>query len=157
MLALHPELARRVRIFSAFCNRPRPLGLRNPTIALIRLTLAVPYMAFPHERFDDLWNNAFASCQNIEELRWQSVLPVPQRILEDLVNQTRLRILTIPAESLSTPQVNHVIRIKSLQELTLLTPDQAFQPVIADWINSMSNTLTRLHIEVSRDTCHFCA
>lgn len=106
-------------------------------------------MMVPHERFDDLWVEAFANCQNISEFRWRSTLPVPDAILAELSSKRKLRILTIPADALSTtPQVEQLARTNSLEQLTLLAPDREFRTIMVGWINSMSHTLTRLHIEV---------
>lgn len=106
-------------------------------------------MTIPHERFDDLWVEAFTNCLNISEFRWRSALPLPSAILAGLSTKSALRVLTIPADRLTAaPQIDHITRIRSLEQLTLLVPDRAFRFFIVEWINSMSDTLTRLHIEV---------
>lgn len=106
-------------------------------------------MTVPHERFDDLWVEAFANCQNISEFRWRSTLPVPDAILAGLSSRHKLRILTLPADALSTsPQVERLARTNPLEQLTLLAPDRELRTILVRWINSMSDTLTRLHIEV---------
>lgn len=106
-------------------------------------------MEVPHERFDDLWVEAFALCHNITEFRWRSTLPLPHAILAGLAHKAGLRVLTIPTDGLSTAsQVEHITRIHSLEQLTLVAPDRAFRSTITAWINAMQETLMRLHIEV---------
>lgn len=106
-------------------------------------------MEVPHERFDDLWERGFANCVNLEEFRWRSCLPIPTSILRGLSARARLRVLSIPADNLSTTSsVRTLADIHPLEELTILAPDRPFAAILVDWVNSMGEILQRLHIEV---------
>ncbi|KAF8316794.1 hypothetical protein DL93DRAFT_715496 [Clavulina sp. PMI_390] len=122
--------------------------IRYPHLASRVRSYIVPHMPQPHERFDELWSESFSACHNITEFHWRSTSAVPPAVLSGLSEKPRLRSLTIPGDELSIPsKVDAVTKLPNLEQLSLLAPDRAFRHVFAKWMNSMNETLTRLHVE----------
>lgn len=106
-------------------------------------------MELPHERYDDLWDRAFSNCKYIREFQWQSVLPIPTTILGGLSSKTNLTTLCIPGDNLSSDRsLTDLGMIGGLDEVTLVAPDRPVGRIFVNWLNGMSESLTRLHIEV---------
>lgn len=106
-------------------------------------------MELPHERYHDLWDRAFSNCSYIREFCWQSILPIPATILKGLSSKTQLRTLSIPGDNISNEQsVKYLGSIQGLEKTMLTTPDRPLESILVSWLNSLSDSLTCLHIEV---------